>query len=444
MPDRYPRVRIPPSPQAVEQEEGPLRGPSSSPWVEDRRCLTGTLVLPLSSVRTREQLISEYTTEDREMADNLHESAHLVAPVAAEELEVLNLEALERVRDIDRLMEEHRRTMAVLAGLRDEAVRELAETTSVTEAAEALGVTRQAIYKAFQQRPSLTLPGDSMSSSLTQRKIEHLQKDIVRLQDRIAKETHNQVSLSERLSRARRQQAQTRSSGTARSREQEAVRFQREIVASQRRRADFEKQVSRKTEELHRNQSKLIKEQASERDRMLRQLKAVSEARERAAVPVLAKWRDHGPSNAGGEQSPSIDQLDVFISHAAEDKEEVARPLAEELRNLGLKVWYDEFELRVGDSLRRKVDSGLARSRFGIVVLSPDFFAKNWPQYELDGLVAKEMQDRRVVILPLWHKLSKDEVMRQSPSLADKVALSTSQFTIAELGQRLGQVMQRP
>ena len=63
---------------------------------------------------------------------------------------------------------------------------------------------------------------------------------------------------------------------------------------------------------------------------------------------------------------------DVFISHASEDKEEVVRPLANALRKAGLKVWYDEFELHIGDSLRRKIDQGLEKIRFGIVVISPD------------------------------------------------------------------------
>jgi hypothetical protein len=49
----------------------------------------------------------------------------------------------------------------------------------------------------------------------------------------------------------------------------------------------------------------------------------------------------------------------LFISHASEDKEDFVRPLAETLQQLGVKVWYDEFTLKVGDSLRRKIDSGL-------------------------------------------------------------------------------------
>lgn len=132
-------------------------------------------------------------------------------------------------------------------------------------------------------------------------------------------------------------------------------------------------------------------------------------------------------------------EFDVFISHATEDKDAVARPVALNLQARGLRVWYDEFELRIGDSLRRRIDAGLARSRFGVIVLSPAFFKKNWPQYELDGLVSREMSGEPM-ILPLWHEISKDEVIRHSPSLADKVALSTAQYTIEEIAAEIAGV----
>jgi hypothetical protein len=352
---------------------------------------------------------------------------------------LLGLQPLDRVQAIDELMDENRQAMTILAAIRDEAVRELADATSVVQAAEVLGVTRQAVYKALQERRSLTLSGEPMSPSLTQQRIEQLQRDISRLQEKIAKETRNQVALSQRLSRARQQQAQARSSMTVQSKQRDAERLERDIVNSQRRRAELEKQVGRKTEELHRNQNKLVKEQASERDRMLRRLESTSQKHEQAVVSDLNALMRHGLVKVQDVQEASIH---AFISHAAEDKEEVARPLAHELTRLGLRVWYDDYELHVGDSLRRRIDDGLARSRFGIVVLSPSFFAKNWPQYELDGLVTKEMQNREKVILPLWHKVSKDEVIRYSPTLADKVALSTAQFTIADLAKKLQEAMQ--
>lgn len=140
------------------------------------------------------------------------------------------------------------------------------------------------------------------------------------------------------------------------------------------------------------------------------------------------------------ELMDSDDYYDVFISHATEDKEEVARPLALALHKEGLRVWYDEFELKIGDSLRRKIDNGVARSRFGVVIISPSFFAKGWPQYELDGLVTKAVTGEQV-LLPLWHNVTKTEVIEHSPSLADKMARSTQQFTIPKIATEIAEVI---
>lgn len=133
-------------------------------------------------------------------------------------------------------------------------------------------------------------------------------------------------------------------------------------------------------------------------------------------------------------------EFDVFVSHATEDKDLVVRPLAQALQERGLSVWYDEFELRVGDSLRRSIDKGIANSRFGLVVLSHPFFAKGWPQYELDGLVTMSVTNKQV-LLPIWHDISKDDVMRESPSLADKVALRTADYSIIEIADEIAAVV---
>ena len=117
---------------------------------------------------------------------------------------------------------------------------------------------------------------------------------------------------------------------------------------------------------------------------------------------------------------------DVFICHASEDKEDVARPLAKDLSEAGLKVWYDEFSLTIGDSLRRSIDEGLTKSSYGVVILSPAFFSKNWPQHELDGLVSREMGGEPKVILPVWHKVTEKEVIQYSPTLVGKVAAKTT------------------
>jgi hypothetical protein len=140
--------------------------------------------------------------------------------------------------------------------------------------------------------------------------------------------------------------------------------------------------------------------------------------------------------------APEAKEHDVFISHATEDKDAIVRPLAHALQSQGLAVWYDEFELRIGSSLRRSIDSGLASSRFGVVVLSEAFFNKGWANYELDGLVTREMaSEGRQIILPLWHQVSKDEVIKYSPSLADKLALRTSDNTVDEIASEITAVI---
>lgn len=98
---------------------------------------------------------------------------------------------------------------------------------------------------------------------------------------------------------------------------------------------------------------------------------------------------------------------DIFISHASEDKESFVKPLAETLKSLGMRVWYDDFTLSIGDSLSRSIDKGLVNSNYGIIVLSPNFIQKDWPEYELRGLFAKEIGNNKV-ILPIWHQIDRE------------------------------------
>ncbi len=140
-------------------------------------------------------------------------------------------------------------------------------------------------------------------------------------------------------------------------------------------------------------------------------------------------------------RQPNEDKdFDVFISHASEDKDDIVRPLANALKSEDLSVWYDEFELKIGDSLRRKIDLGLARSRFGLVVLSRSFIDKGWTNYELDGIVTRAV-DGQQILLPIWHNISKNEVIAYSPSLADKVARSTATHTVDEIAQEIAQLI---
>jgi hypothetical protein len=117
-------------------------------------------------------------------------------------------------------------------------------------------------------------------------------------------------------------------------------------------------------------------------------------------------------------------EWDVFISHASEDKDAIARPLANALRSLGNRVWFDEFTLSLGDSLRRSIDHGLGSSRFGVVVISPAFIEQEWPKRELDALYARETDGEKVII-PLWHNVTFNDVKKFSPLLLDRLAVTS-------------------
>lgn len=157
---------------------------------------------------------------------------------------------------------------------------------------------------------------------------------------------------------------------------------------------------------------------------------------ERPLSEVPSLVRDNVPpsTETGGET------YDVFISHASEDKDGFVRALANALIDTGLKVWFDEMTLGIGDSLRQKIDRGLANSRVGLVVVSPEFINKGWTNYELDGIVTRTVSGEQI-LLPIWHNITKQQVMDFSPSLADKVARSTATHTVEEIASEIAELI---
>jgi hypothetical protein len=162
---------------------------------------------------------------------------------------------------------------------------------------------------------------------------------------------------------------------------------------------------------------------------------ALPEIKEKPLSDVPSLVRDIQPTSESGGKSH-----DVFISHASEDKDDFVRPLASALISMGLDVWYDEFTLRIGDSLRQKIDRGVANSRVGLGVLSPSFISKGWTNYELDGIVTRTISGEQV-LLPIWHKITKQQVIDYSPSLADKVARSSATHTVDEIAKEIADLL---
>lgn len=112
--------------------------------------------------------------------------------------------------------------------------------------------------------------------------------------------------------------------------------------------------------------------------------------------------------------------FDVFICHASEDKEAVARPLVQQLKAIGLRVWYDEDEILAGESVRAAVDKGLSCSRFVVLIVSEKFFEPRWAPNEYSGASATGKE-----LIPVRHGITPEELAARSPLLGDKKSIST-------------------
>jgi hypothetical protein len=279
-----------------------------------------------------------------------------------------------------------------------------------------------------------------MSSDSYRRQIESVNRDIAQFYNKLADERKKEADTFGKISYVERSISKNTSLSSLQSKAREIERLNRDIEGSKKKQADITRQIADKEKRKHDYEASLMKEQNREREAFERKQKENLSNYKQGISQQLSGSIFSLPFSQENKIIPT--GHDVFISHASEDKDSFVRPLAQELQSRGVRVWYDEFALTVGDSLRRSIDRGLADSRFGIVVLSSAFFAKNWPQYELDGLVTKETSSGKKVILPIWHKVSKDEVASYSPTLADKVALNTGIQSLNDIVDELVKVIQ--
>jgi len=276
--------------------------------------------------------------------------------------------------------------------------------------------------------------------------IDRMQRELADLQAKLSSASKKEADAHRKMSQIQRGLTGRISLGQLESKTREMGRAQDEISKAQKEQSDLNRRLADKTRDLHKRKADLAKEEERERtklqllDRRRREdVNAYNRQLNSELLSQRAVLLKRAPAPVVGESTNTMKKFDLFISHASEDKEGFVAPLVLALQALGLQIWYDDFELKVGDSLRRSIDRGLINSCFGVVVLSSAFFAKNWTQYELDGMVSREM-DGVKIILPIWHRLTKDEVMQFSPSLADRVALNSSIKSIQEIAAELAYV----
>lgn len=275
-----------------------------------------------------------------------------------------------------------------------------------------------------------------------QNQINRIGKSIAILQRKIADESIVENRINNKIQFSNMSMRRSKSANFINGIQNDILKHQNDIFRCKSKIADFQQQIANKTEELGRKKQELLKvekTQKLEQIELQNNLKIDIE-KQKEKLDFLINMTYSSTQMDDKILNQESLEYDFFISHASEDKNDFVRDLAEALVRSDFKVWYDEFELKVGDSLRKNIDNGLSKSKYGIVIISPNFVKKNWPEYELNGMVAREMNGHKV-ILPIWHKITKDEVLKFSPTLADKLALNSSIHTIKDIVINLKSLM---
>jgi hypothetical protein len=127
----------------------------------------------------------------------------------------------------------------------------------------------------------------------------------------------------------------------------------------------------------------------------------------------------------------------AFISHDSRDKEKFVRELASTLQKMLCTVWYDEFSLIPGASLRESIETGLKKCKKCVLILSPNFIGNGgWTKAEFDSIFTREILEKKNVVIPIWHGVTKEEVYEYCPRLLDRVALQ-SEIGVEEVARKL-------
>lgn len=279
-----------------------------------------------------------------------------------------------------------------------------------------------------------------MSVDQYQRSVNSLDKELADLEKKKAaadKKAADEESKANGISWSK-----SASESTIKSKIRQIESHKKAALKAQGESADLQKKIADKRKKRNDTYSRLQKEQQTEQKRQDKAVKNMRQSYEdriaeleKRSMPVVQSV-DH----SDGQPDP---EYDVFISHAWEDKKDFVDDLADELRKAGFKVWYDTERIKWGDSMRQKIDEGLSHSKFGIVVLSPSYIApgKYWTKAELDALFSLESVNGKM-LLPIWHNLTKQDVMNFSPIIANRKAMTTATMTAKDIAGELALLKQ--
>lgn len=273
--------------------------------------------------------------------------------------------------------------------------------------------------------------------------VKRYQDEISRLRSQLANESAKIGPARVKAAKARSDASKTSNAGTARMKQSEAEREEKKATTAESARAAIEKKIASAESNLFTAQRKYTSEVEREQKAAVGRLSASLEQRERQFRPATFI----APAPVTQDETVVVTEAssthDVFISHASEDKEDFVRPLQALLKQRGVSTWLDELDIAWGHSIRQSIDAGIAGCRFGLVIISPHFMTKKWTKAELDGLYGRQIGETDVggFILPVWHKVTADNVQQALPTIAGLKALSTTLFTASQIADEVAKLV---
>lgn len=287
-----------------------------------------------------------------------------------------------------------------------------------------------------------------MSIDQTRRSINQLDKDLATLEKKFTEELKKEASENKKINTIEKSITKNISASRLKTKLGQIQHCKDELLKVSNAKKDINNKIADKRKKRGDLALKLQKEEMAKNKKIEKAQKRIQDSYKKqisdltsqlasqiASAPPVANTIPTSKFYANDET-----EYDVFLSHASEDKESFADEFYEELKNNGINVWYDALSMSWGDSLRSKIDNGLSKSKFGIVILSNAYIKKGWTNYELDGLFQREMSGGKV-ILPIWHNITKQEVEKFSPTLAGRLALTTATMTAKEITEELKKIL---
>lgn len=276
-----------------------------------------------------------------------------------------------------------------------------------------------------------------MSVEQYQKAVNSLDKEIADLESKKAAKDKEVANLQGKINSTQKSITKHISQSSLNSKLRQIASYESDMAKKAKDSAELGKKIADKKKKRSEEYLKLQKEQQNwqkKQDKAAQRLQVSYETRIEELQQQLTESMRLVPQIS----AESEEEYDVFVSHAWEDKEDFVDEFVSELRKQGLVVWYDTDKLKWGDSMRQKIDNGLAKSKYGVVVLSPNYIAehKYWTKAELNGLFQVETINGKT-ILPIWHNLTKKQVTEYSPIIADRKAMTTATMTANEIAAEL-------